>query len=266
MRKLLLERPLISFDLETTGLNSAKDKIVQISLSKITYQNDVYHHIDYNWYLNPGIPIPPEVTEIHGITDEDVKDKMMFKDVAEEIYDIMKGCDLLGYNSNRFDIPFLAEEFIKCGITYPEEDTKMVDAQVIFHKREPRDLAAALMLYKGEELKDAHDARVDMKATIKILFGQLEKYPDLPDTIEGLHEESSRGEKLVDYAGKLAYNENGEVVFNFGADKGQRIVDNKNFANWMLKKDFPEYTKMCVRRELGLIQPEIKPDTNHLAF
>lgn len=263
MNRLKLERPLVSFDLETTGVDIVNDKIVQIALSKIWQKDGKFSHQDYSWIVNPEMPIPVEASEVHGIYDKDVLQKPPFREIADEVYDILKNCDVLGYNSNRFDIPILGEALLKCGIIFPEESTRKIDAQVIFHEREPRDLEAALKLFCNKELgENAHDALHDAKATTAILFGQLEKYEDLPGTIEGLHEASKRGEDVVDFARKLVYDENGDVCYNFGKDKGSRVVDQPSFAHWMLDKDFPEHTKFCLREVLGYPQPDLGYEEN----
>lgn len=269
MSRLKLSRPLVSFDLETTGTDIANDKIVQIAMSKI-WQDEQgnFSHKDYEWLVNPGIPIPKEASEVHKIYDKDVIDKPLFEEIASTIYEIIKDSDLLGYNSNRFDVPILGEHLIKCGYLYPKKETRLIDAQVIFHEHEPRNLEAAFRKYCNKELGDeAHDASVDMKATTQVLFGQLEMYDDLPGDVDGLHEASKRGEDVVDFARKLVYNEEGEVCYNFGSKKGVRVKDDTSFAYWILDRDFPEYTKYCLREELGMPQPSIdNSDQNQLSF
>ena len=270
MSRLVLERPLVSFDLETTGVDIVNDRIVQIALSKIWQTEKGYSHQDHTWLINPEMPIPKEASEVHGIYDVDVINVPTFATFATEIYSIIKGCDLLGFNSNRFDIPILGEALLKCGIVFPEATTKKIDAQVIFHERESRNLAAAYKKYCNKEIgEDAHNALHDAKTTTAILFGQLEMYEDLPGTIEGLHEASKRGDEVVDFAGKLVYDENGDVVYNLGKHKGSRVVDQPSFAHWMLEKDFPEHTKYCLREILGMPQPDFgynENDQQNIAF
>lgn len=269
MSRLKLERPLVSFDLETTGVDIVNDRIVQIALSKIWQTDGKFSHEDFTWILDPEMPIPVEASEIHGIYNQDVIDKPKFREIANEIYDIVKNCDVLGFNSNRFDIPILGEALLKCGILFPEESTMRIDAQVIFHEREPRNLEAAFKFFCNKEIgENAHNALHDAKTTTQILIGQLEKYEDLPGTVEGLHEASKRGVDVVDFARKLVFNEDGDVIYNFGKDKGSRVVDQPSFAHWMLDKDFPEHTKYCIREVLGMPQVNLGYEENNdnLAF
>jgi DNA polymerase-3 subunit epsilon len=255
MGKLKLNRPLAFFDLETTGTDIVTDRIVQIAVIKLTEKEGKYFQISKSWLINPQIAISKEASEVHGITFEDVIDKPTFREVHQEIKEFMDNCDLCGYNSNRFDVPILAEEFMRCGILFPDKDSKLVDCQVIFHEREPRDLASALQLYTGKEIMDAHDALADTSATLNVLFGQLEMYEDLPGDIDSLHEISKREKETYDYAGKLLLDEEGEVVYGIGKAKGVRVINDPGFGQWMLDKDFPEYTKYLLRELLNIPHP-----------
>lgn len=259
MTRLQLERPLISFDLETTGTDITNDRIIQIGTRKITIKDGQFIHEDKQMMINPGIPISAEATEVHGISDDDVRGCPSFADVAATLYQYFNGCDVLGYNSNRFDIPILGEHFMKCGYLFPNPDTKSIDAQVIFHEHEPRNLEAAYQKYCNKSLgESAHDAMADTIATTEILLGQLKMYEDLGGTVDELHEASQRGEKVVDFARKLVYDEHGRMCFNFGKSKGDLVKQNTGFAFWILDKDFPEHTKFCIREELGMPHPQIE--------
>ena len=245
--KLKLKRPIAFFDLETTGTNISKDRIIQIYIIKI-HPNGKEESLGY--LINPQQPISEEITKITGITNEDVKDAPTFKEVAQEIFDFIKDCDLAGFNSNRFDIPLLTEEFLRAGIDFDPAKRKMVDVQVIFHKMEKRDLSAAYKFYVGKELKNAHSAEADTRATYEILLKQLEKYSDsLENDIDKLHKFSTYdtlGNK-VDLAGFVVYDKNNEPIINFGKFKGQRVEDvfkkEPGYFDWIMRSNFPLYTK-----------------------
>jgi DNA polymerase-3 subunit epsilon len=241
--KLKLRNPLIFFDLETTGISISNDRIVEISYLKIYPNGD---EESKTIKVNPAIPISKEATEIHGITDEDVKDAPTFNEVAKTLAKTMEGCDLAGYNSNKFDIPLLAEEFIRAEVDIDLKKRKFVDVQVIFHKKEQRTLSAAYKFYCNKELEHAHSAEFDTRATYEILQAQFQKYPDLPDEIDKLAEYSSHN-RNVDFAGRIVYDEQGEEIFNFGKYKGQKVEDVFNndpaYYSWMMNSDFPIYTK-----------------------
>ncbi len=245
--KLKLKRPIAFFDLETTGTNVSKDRIIQIYILKV-HPNGKEEGLGY--LVNPQQPISKEVTELTGISDEDVQDKPTFKEIAQEIYDFIKDCDLAGFNSNRFDIPLLTEEFLRAGIDFDPSRRKMVDVQVIFHKMEKRDLSAAYKFYCGKDLDNAHSAEADTRATYEILKKQLEKYADkLENDIDKLAEFSTydnMGQK-ADLAGYIVYNDKKEPVINFGKFKGQRVIDvlkkEPGYFDWIMKSDFPLYTK-----------------------
>lgn len=246
--EIKIERPIVFFDLETTGTDITNDRIVEICILK--YFPDQHEEIT-TYLVNPQIPIPAEVTAIHGISDNDVKDKPTFKELAKNVIDIMTGCDIAGYNIIKFDVPFIRMEFQRTGFKFDFDNVNVLDPYVIFIKREQRNLSAALKFYCNEEMVNAHSAEADTIATKKILFGQLKYYSDLPETIAGLSEYVNDGtRKTADIAGRLIYDKYNEVVFNFGAHKGERVADNIDYAKWMLAKDFPEDTKDVLR---GLI-------------
>lgn len=253
MAQLSLKRPIIFFDLETTGTDHAKDRIIELALIKI---NPNGTRDKYVKRVNPGIPIPPDSSAIHGIKDEDVKDAPLFKQIAHDIHNWMKGCDLGGYNSNKFDIPLLAEEFLRVGIAVDFTERSMIDAQQIFFKMEARTLAAAYQFYCGKELTNAHSAEADIEATIEVLEAQLDRYKDLGTEVKKLHEVSN-GEPMVDYARRMVMKD-GHPVFNFGKYKGRKVEDVFNeepqYYDWMMNADFPLHTKQKISEILNAMK------------
>ena len=241
--KLNLKNPIIFFDLETTGINIASDRIVEISYIKVDLNGNEQSK---TMRVNPGMPIPDKSTEIHGITDEDVKDKPTFNEVARSVARDFEGCDLAGYNSVRFDIPLLAEEFLRAGVDIDLKRRKFVDVQVIFMKMEPRTLAAASKFFLGKELEDAHSASADTKATYEVLQAQLDRYTNLENDIGKLAEFSAHT-RNVDFAGRIVYNDEDVEVFNFGKHKGKAVTEvlaqDPGYYGWMMNGDFPLYTK-----------------------
>ena len=241
--KLNLKNPIIFFDLETTGINVTTDRIVEISILKIFTDG---HEEIHTHKINPGIPIPPETTKIHGISDEDVKDCPRFGEIAKNIAQFIGGADIGGFNSNKFDIPLLAEEFIRAEVDIDIKKRKFIDVQTIFHKMEKRTLEAAYKLYCDKDLTNAHTAEADTRATYEVLMAQLDRYPELKNDVEYLAEFSSFN-RNVDFVGRMIYNENNEEVFNFGKYKGQKVEDilekDPGFFGWMLSNDFPLDTK-----------------------
>lgn len=241
--KLQLKKPIVFFDLETTGVNIAKDRIIEISLCKINTDNTQEVK---TYRVNPEIPIPVESSEIHGIYDKDIVNSPTFKEIAKEIVQFISGCDLGGYNSNRFDVPLLAEELLRVGSEHDIKRHKLIDVQVIFHSMEKRTLEAAYKFYCNKDLTDAHSAEADTLATFEVLEAQLEKYSELENSIEYLSEFTTRT-KNVDFAGFITYNEDGKEIFNFGKFKGNLVDDvlekDPGYFGWILKSDFPLYTK-----------------------
>ena len=240
---LILKKPIVFFDLETTGIDIVNDRIVEISLLKI--QPDGTEETK-TMRINPEMPIPAQSTAIHGITDEDVKNEPTFNIVAKDVAKFIEGCDLGGYNSNKFDIPLLAEEFLRVGVDIDLKKHRFVDVQVIFHKMEQRTLSAAYKFYCQKNLEDAHSAEADTKATYEILKAQIERYNDLENDIDEISKFSSHN-KNVDFAGRIVYNDKGEEIFNFGKYKGQTVESvlekDQGYFGWMLNSDFPLYTK-----------------------
>ncbi|WP_188465539.1 3'-5' exonuclease [Bizionia arctica] len=241
--QLNLTKPICFFDLETTGINITNDRIVEISILKVFPDGK---EESYTRLVNPTIPIPPEVTLIHGISDDDVADKPTFNDLAKEIYNLIKDSDLGGFNSNRFDIPLLAEEMLRADIDFDMKNRLSVDVQTIFHKMEQRTLVAAYKFYCDKSLEDAHSAKADTLATYEVLKAQVAKYEEIENDTKFLAEFSSR-KKFADFAGFLIYNKEDEECFSFGKHKGKRVLDvlesEPGYFGWLLNADFPLYTK-----------------------
>jgi DNA polymerase-3 subunit epsilon len=257
MSELKLDRPLAFFDIEATGISPRADRIIDLAIVTLNPDGTRDTH---TFRVNPEMPIPEESTKIHGITDQDVENSPTFKEVAPEINSVLEGCDLGGYNIVRFDIPMLAEEFIRCGIKFDVDSRRLIDAQRIFHRREPRDLTAALSFYCGELHMGAHGAEADVLATIQVLEGQFAKYQDLPGEMDSLHDYCNpRDPSWVDRQGRLKWS-GGKVALNFGKKKGQllrRIVEeDPGFIKWMLRSDFPADTRQIVQDAMQGIWPE----------
>ena len=244
--ELKLKRPIIFFDLETTGVDTSKDRIVEISLVKVMPDGE---EIIKTRRLNPQMHIPAEATAIHGITDEDVKDCPTFAQVAKSLEQFIQGCDFGGFNSNKFDLPMLVEEFLRVGINVDFKKRKFIDVQNIFHKMEQRTLVAAYKFYCNKDLTEAHSAEADTLATYEVLKAQLDRYPTLENDVNALAEFSARGE-TVDYAGRIVYDSKGNEVFGFGKYKGRLVSEvfatDPSYYTWMMNGDFPLYTKKVI--------------------
>ena len=241
--ELSLTRPLCFFDLETTGVNVAKDRVVEISILKV-FPNG--NKESKTWLVNPEMPIPPQTTAVHGITDEKVANEPTFKQLSKDIYSMIKGSDLAGFNSDRFDIPLLAEEMLRAEIDVDFKKHLTVDVQTIFHKMEKRNLSAAYKFYCGKDLDNAHSAEADTNATYEVLKSQIEKYDELENDVSKLSAFSTR-RKSVDFAGFVIVDEDGDAAFNFGKHKGKKVVEvlgrEPGYFSWLLNADFPRYTK-----------------------
>jgi DNA polymerase-3 subunit epsilon len=244
--ELNLKKPLVVLDLETTGVSIASDRIVELSAMKVSPGGEE------EWLtmrLNPGIPISPEATRVHGITDADVANEPHFKDVAKRIASFLEGCDLAGFNSMKFDIPILCEEFLRVNVDFDPARHRYVDVQVIFHKKEQRTLSAAYKFYCERELENAHSARADAAATYEILKAQLDRYPDLENDIEKLSSFSAFNNN-ADLAGRIVFNEQNIEVFNFGKHKGKPVAqvfrEEPSYYSWMMNGDFPLNTKQVL--------------------
>jgi DNA polymerase III subunit epsilon len=240
---LKLNRPICFFDLETTGIDIGKDRIVEIAIVKI-FPNG--NKESKTWLVNPTIPIPAQTTEVHGITNEKVANEPTFKELAPQIYAMIKDSDLGGYNSDRFDIPLLAEELLRAGVDFDMKNRVSVDVQTIFHKKEERTLSAAYKFYCGQLLENAHSAQADTEATYEILKAQLDHYPDLENDIKQLSEFSTR-KKIADFAGMIAFDKEDNEIFTFGKHKGvkvETVLENEpGYYSWIQNADFPLYTK-----------------------
>jgi DNA polymerase III subunit epsilon len=250
MSKLALKRPIIFFDLETTGTDHAKDRIVELAFIKLLPDGGRDSMVRR---INPGIPIPPEVTAIHGISDADVKDLPGFKHIAHTLYDWMKNCDMGGYNSSKFDLPLLAEEFLRCGINVDFTERHMIDVQQIFFKMESRTLTAAYSFYCNKELSNAHSAEADILATIEVLEAQLDKYDGLVNEVKALHQFTTNDE-YVDYARRIVMKD-GHPIFNFGKYKGRKVEEiftsEPQYYDWMMQADFALHTKQKISEILN---------------
>ncbi|WP_223552052.1 3'-5' exonuclease [Aestuariivivens sp. NBU2969] len=240
---LNLTKPICFFDLETTGVNITTDRVVEIAVLKVHPNGKEESH---RWLVNPEMPIPKEVTAIHGISDADVADKPTFKEIAKEVHNLIKDSDLGGFNSNRFDIPLLAEEMLRADLDFDMKNRLTIDVQTIFHKMEQRTLSAAYKFYCDKNLEDAHSAEADTMATYEVLKAQIAKYDDIENDTKFLAEFSSR-KKFADFAGFIVFNKKGEECFSFGKHKGKlvtEILENEpGYFGWLLNADFPLYTK-----------------------
>jgi DNA polymerase-3 subunit epsilon len=250
MAQLQLQRPIAFFDLETTGVDAAKDRIVEIAVIKLMPDGS---RVSWVRRINPGMPIPAESSAIHGIYDADIADAPTFKDVAHELKQFLLNCDLGGYNSNKFDIPALAEEFLRVNIPVDFKTRKLVDVQQVFFKKEARTLSAAYTFYCNKDLINAHSAEADVNATIDVLEAQLDKYTDLGQDVNALHEFTG-GDDFVDYARRMTL-KNGVPIFNFGKYKGQAVEDvfrkEPQYYDWMMNADFALHTKQMISEILN---------------
>lgn len=252
---LRLKNPLIFFDLETTGTNISKDKIVEIAAVKVLPNGEKITQVQL---VNPLIPIPAESSLIHGIKDEDVKNSPPFKNIAKELARFFEGCDLAGFNIIKFDVPLLVEEFLRAGVDFDISNKKLLDAQKIFHLMEKRNLASAYRFYCNKELEDAHSALADTMATVEVFEEQIRKYEGrevmdlIGNTLGKIENEMGvihqiTNQNMVDLAGRMIYNDNNEEIFNFGKHKGKRVVDifktEPAYYDWILNSDFPLDTK-----------------------
>ncbi|MBE6292583.1 MAG: 3'-5' exonuclease [Bacteroidales bacterium] len=246
--KLSLKNPIVFFDLETTGVNITSDRIVEISYLKV-FPNG--NEVSRTMRINPEMHIPEQASEVHGIYDDDVKDCPTFKQVAKDVAHDFEGADIAGFNSNRFDVPLLAEEFLRAGVDLDMTRRKFIDVQVIFHKMEQRTLSAAVKFYCGKELEGAHSADADTRATYEVLQAQLDRYDELQNDIAWLSEFSSHT-RNVDFAGRIVYDDKGVEVFNFGKYKGIPVVEvlrrDPGYYSWMMQGDFSLNTKQVLTR------------------
>ena len=254
--ELKLKKPIVFFDLETTGSDITHDRIVEISILKV-YPDGTEERKTRR--LNPTIPIPLESSLIHGVYDKDVKDEPTFKKIGKSLAKLFEGCDIGGYNSNKFDVPLLMEEFIRADINIDLSQSRFVDVQVIYHKMEGRSLSDAYRYFCGKELENAHTADADTSATYEIMKSMLDKYDgneNIVNDIDKLSEFSTR-EKFLDFAGKIASDEDGEPIINFGQYKGVKVEDvlrtNLGYIDWIIHGNFPNYTKKVLKNIIEAI-------------
>lgn len=246
--KLKLTRPLVFFDLETTGTNISRDRIVEISVIKLMPDGTV---IEKTRRINPEMPIPAEATAVHHITDDDVRNEPTFRQIAVSLAQMLSGCDIAGYNSNRFDVPLLDQEFERAGVDFDISRARMIDVQTIYHKKEPRTLVAAYRYYCDKNLEEAHSALADTRATMEVLLAQLDRYDDVPTEVGALADYASAN-RNVDIMGRLIYDDKDREVINFGKYKGQLAEDvlrrDPGYYNWIMSGDFPRNTKNAFTR------------------
>ncbi|MCE2682274.1 MAG: exonuclease domain-containing protein [Flavobacteriia bacterium] len=265
--QLKLTRPIAIFDLETTGLNITTDRIVEIAIIRVEADGS---ESEFLRRVNPCMPIPAEVSAIHGIFDEDIAEAPKFDEIADEVVEFIGDSDLAGYNSNKFDIPVLAEELMRAGCDFDVSSRRFVDVQNIFHKMEQRTLAAAYQFYCEKPMENAHNALYDARVTLDVFRAQLDRYDSLENNVDYLSSFSKAGNyNLLDFAGRLAINEHGEAMYNFGKHKGKTIREvmriEPGYYGWMLDADFPLYTKKCLRAEMDKMKAdreEAKKDDN----
>ncbi len=251
-----LKNSLAIFDIEATGLNITSDRIVEIAIVKI---NPDGSQTEFLKRVNPEIPIPKEVSEIHGIYDEDIKNEPNFKAILPELEEFLSDSDFAGFNSNKFDLPMLAEEMLRAGSNFDLSSKKHIDVQNIFHKMEQRTLIAAYKFYCGKNLENAHSALADATATWEVLDAQINKYSELSNDVAFLADFSQYGDmQRVDFAGRLALNSKNQVVYNFGKQKGKTVeevsISEPGYYGWMMDADFPLYTKSCLKKEMERIK------------
>ena len=247
--KIKLERPICFFDLETTGVDVANDRIVSVSVLKLNPDGTMDGK---SMVINPTIQIKEEATAVHGISNEMVKDKPTFRQISKALYGFFQGCDIAGYNSDTFDIPMLYEEFSRCDIEYPTPDVKNIDVFNIFKKKETRDLKAAVKFYCNRELEDAHNSDADTIACKDVFLAQLERYEKVQDKTVDEIMNFSKMDNRVDFAGKIVVDADGDYIYNFGKSKGNKVKNDTGFGEWMLKQSFiTKNTKSVVRKILA---------------
>ena len=252
--KLKLSRPICFFDLETTGAKVGKDRIVEIAILRVDTNNQESQKV---WRINPEMEISPQAFKVHGISNKMVEKEPNFVHYSNEIYQFIKGCDLAGFNAIKFDIPILVEELIRADVDFDFSQIRMIDSQIIYHKKEPRNLSAALKFYCNKNLENAHSALDDTIATFEVFKAQLDKYDDLEPNMDFLSEYTKRNNNL-DFAGKIRIDADNDAIFAFGKYTGQKVVEvfksDKGYYSWIMKGDFPEYTKkIFTKLKLSLI-------------
>ena len=252
--KVKLSRPICFFDLETTGAKVGKDRIVEIAILRVDTNNQESQKV---WRINPEMEISPQAFKVHGISNKMIEKEPNFAHYSNEIYQFIKGCDLAGFNAIKFDIPILVEELIRADIDFDFSQIRMIDSQIIYHKKEPRNLSAALKFYCNKNLENAHSALDDTIATYEVFKAQLDKYDDLEPNMDFLSEYTKRNNNL-DFAGKIRIDADNDAIFAFGKYTGQKVVEvfksDRGYYSWIMKGDFPEYTKkIFTKLKLSLI-------------
>ena len=252
--RVKLDRPICFFDLETTGAKVGKERIVEIAILRVDTNNQESQKV---WRINPEMDISFQATQVHGISNQMVEKEPNFAHYSNEIYQFIKGCDLAGFNAIKFDIPILVEELIRADIDFDFSRIRMIDSQVIYHKKEPRNLSAALKFYCNKDLENAHSALDDTIATYEVFKAQLDRYDDLEPNMDFLSEYTKRNNNL-DFAGKIRIDSDNDAIFAFGKYAGQKVTDvfksDKGYYSWIMKGDFPEYTKkIFTKLKLSLI-------------
>lgn len=248
---LKFSRPIAFFDIEATGLDTANDRIVELAICKL---HPDYTRESFSWLINPQMPIPAESSAIHGIYDADVFAEPTFNQLVPVIWAILENCDFGGFNSNRYDIPMLYNEFLRTGKTINYDNIKFIDAGNIFKRKEERTLSAAAQFYCGYELANAHSAVADIEATVDVFENMLNMYPDLPDTMDSLHLFCNYDKPVLDLSGKFTIDKDGDIVFNFGSKKGTKAKHDPGYVQWMYSKDFAPDTMRICETLLGINQ------------
>ena len=252
-----LSKPLAFFDIESTGINPATDRIVELAIIRISPDGEKQR---FRRLVNPGIPIPKEASDIHGITHDMIKDAPSFKEIAPEVAAFLENSDLGGYNSNRFDVPLLVEEFLRAGVLFSLSDRKLLDVQKIYHKMEPRTLSAAYQFYCGKSLEDAHTASADVDATWEVLQAQIDKYPNIGHSMSSLLQFTGE-DRIVDMARRFVF-KGEEIIFNFGKYKGRAahlvFKEEPQYYDWMMRGDFPLHTKQVISEIFFQVFPNKK--------
>lgn len=258
---LVLERPIAFFDIESTGVDTSSDRIIELNITKVFPDRS---QESKTILVNPGIPIPKKSSDIHGFTDEVVKDQPLFKRYAKGIHDYIQNCDIGSFNGNSFDRVMLYNEFLRCGIEWDYHKHRFLDAGNIMKRKEERTLTAAYKMYCGKDLEGAHGAEADVKATIEVFFAQLHKYDDLPDNIEQLALYCNYDRPVLDISGKFSFDDDGDIIFNFGQSRGQKVKENVSLLHWMITKNFnPDTLDICHRFLNGdFYKPDEEPKSD----
>ena len=244
-------RPIAFFDIEATGLDTNKDRIVELAICKL---HPDYTREDFSWLINPQMLIPAASSAIHGIYDQDVVDEQTFSQLAPFIWDILAGCDFGGFNSNRYDIPMLYAEFLRAGLTLDYSSRRFVDVGNIFKRKERRTLEAAVLFYLGYTFENAHSAVADINETVNVFLKQLQEYPDLPQDMDAMHLYCNHDKPVLDLSGKFTIDGDGDIVFNFGTKKGNKAKFDSGYVQWMYSKDFAPDTMAICEKLLGINQ------------